>query len=128
MYFVSNNQGGHAFSNNLSDHNRNVANQAARLNRAGSLRWASCRRSPRRKTMTTASAEMKWINGWSAAAAIFRAGWRFMRAYLLRLGFLDGYPGFFIAASTAYSTLVRHSRLFEHSQPAPPPCAPPKSP
>lgn len=65
---------------------------------------------------------------WSAAAAIFRAGWRFVRAYFFRLGFLDGYPGFFIAASTAYSTLVRHSRLFEHSQPAPPPCAPPKSP
>jgi glycosyltransferase involved in cell wall biosynthesis len=65
---------------------------------------------------------------WSAAAAIFRANWRFVRAYFLRRGFLDGYPGFFIAASTAYSTLVRHSRLFEHSQPTHPPCAPPKSP
>jgi glycosyltransferase involved in cell wall biosynthesis len=64
---------------------------------------------------------------WSAAGTIFRAGWRFARSYFLRLGFLDGYPGFFIAASTAYSTLVRHSRLFEHSQPAHPPCAPPKS-
>jgi glycosyltransferase involved in cell wall biosynthesis len=64
---------------------------------------------------------------WSAAGAISRAGWRFVRAYLIRLGFLDGYPGFFIAASTAYSTLVRHSRLFEHLQPAHPPCAPPKS-
>jgi glycosyltransferase involved in cell wall biosynthesis len=65
---------------------------------------------------------------WSAAGAVFRAGWRFVRAYFFRLGLLDGYPGFFIAASTAYSTLVRHSRLFEHSQPASPPCAPPKSP
>jgi glycosyltransferase involved in cell wall biosynthesis len=61
---------------------------------------------------------------WSAAGAIFRAAWRFVRAYFFRLGFLDGYPGFFIAASTAYSTLVRHSRLFEHSQPPQPPCAP----
>jgi glycosyltransferase involved in cell wall biosynthesis len=61
---------------------------------------------------------------WSAGGAIFRSGWRFVCAYFLRLGFLDGYPGFFIAASTAYSTLVRHSRLFEHSQPAQPPCAP----
>jgi glycosyltransferase involved in cell wall biosynthesis len=61
---------------------------------------------------------------WSAVGAIFRAAWRFVRAYFFRLGFLDGYPGFFIAASTAYSTLVRHSRLFEHSQPSQPPCAP----
>lgn len=64
---------------------------------------------------------------WSAAGAIFRAAWRFVRAYFFRLGFLDGYPGFFIAASTAYSTLVRHSRLFEHLQTAQPPCAPPQS-
>jgi glycosyltransferase involved in cell wall biosynthesis len=65
---------------------------------------------------------------WSAASAIFRAAWRFVRAYFIRLGFLDGYPGFFIAATTAYSTLVRHSRLYEHLQPRSPVCAPPKSP
>jgi len=53
---------------------------------------------------------------WSAASAITRAAWRFVRAYFLRAGFLDGYPGFFIASSTAYSTLVRHSRLFEHER------------
>jgi glycosyltransferase involved in cell wall biosynthesis len=64
---------------------------------------------------------------WSAAGAVFRSAWRFVRAYFFRLGLLDGYPGFFIAASTAYSTLVRHSRLFEHSQPTQPPCAPPPS-
>ena len=65
---------------------------------------------------------------WSAPAAVFRAAWRFVRAYFIRLGFLDGYPGFFIAASTAYSTLVRHSRLFEHLQSRQSVCAPPKSP
>jgi glycosyltransferase involved in cell wall biosynthesis len=65
---------------------------------------------------------------WSAPGAVFRAAWRFVRAYVIRLGFLDGYPGFFIAASTAYATLVRHSRLFEHLQSKPPACAPPKSP
>lgn len=64
---------------------------------------------------------------WSASASVFRAGWRFFRAYFLRRGFLDGYPGFFIAASTAYATLVKHSRLFEHGQPAKPLCAPAKS-
>jgi glycosyltransferase involved in cell wall biosynthesis len=65
---------------------------------------------------------------WSAPSAIFRAAWRFVRAYFFRLGFLDGYPGFFIAASTAYSTLVRHSRLYEHLQAPQPVCDPPKSP
>ncbi|HEY3854828.1 MAG TPA: glycosyltransferase family 2 protein [Verrucomicrobiae bacterium] len=65
---------------------------------------------------------------WSAGSAAFRSAWRFARAYFLRRGFLDGYPGFFIAASTAYSTLVRHSRLFEHGQPTKPVCDPAKSP
>ena len=53
-------------------------------------------------------------SGWFASFVIFRSGWRFFRAYFLRLGFLDGFPGFFIAASNAYGTLVRHSRLYEH--------------
>jgi glycosyltransferase involved in cell wall biosynthesis len=53
---------------------------------------------------------------WSAPFVIIRSMWRFLRAYFFRLGFLDGFPGFFIAASNAYATLVRHSRLFEHLQ------------
>jgi glycosyltransferase involved in cell wall biosynthesis len=65
---------------------------------------------------------------WSAPAVVARVAWRFGRAYFLRRGFLDGYPGFFIAASTAYSTLVRHSRLFEHlRQTDSPTCNPTKS-
>jgi len=51
---------------------------------------------------------------WSTGGTVVRSGWRFLRAYFFRLGFLDGFPGFFIAASNAYSTLVRHSRLYEH--------------
>ena len=61
---------------------------------------------------------------WSALETVFRSAWRFLRAYFFRLGLLDGFPGFFIAASTAYSTLVRHSRLFEHAQARNPPCPP----
>ena len=59
---------------------------------------------------------------WSAPAVIARSLWRFFRAYFFRLGFLDGYPGLFIAFSTAYATLFRHTRLYEHQQPACPPC------
>ena len=51
---------------------------------------------------------------WSPGATIFRPGWRFVRAYVLRRGFLDGFPGLWIAWSTAYQTFVRHSRLYEH--------------
>ena len=46
----------------------------------------------------------------------------FIYNYVFRLGFLDGCPGFFIAFSTAYATLFRHTRLYEHQQPAAPPC------
>ncbi len=49
----------------------------------------------------------------SAGAAILRPAWRFFRAYVLRLGFLDGYPGLYIAWATAFGALVRYSRLYE---------------
>jgi glycosyltransferase involved in cell wall biosynthesis len=49
----------------------------------------------------------------SATAAIFRPGWRFFRAYILRRGFLDGFPGLYIAWATAFGAFVRYSRLYE---------------
>ena len=49
----------------------------------------------------------------SATAAIFRPTWRFFRAYILRRGFLDGFPGLYIAWATAFGTFVRYSRLYE---------------
>jgi glycosyltransferase involved in cell wall biosynthesis len=51
---------------------------------------------------------------WSLADCVFRPWWRFFRAYVLRRGFLDGYPGYYIAKATAFSTMVRYSRLYEH--------------
>jgi glycosyltransferase involved in cell wall biosynthesis len=51
--------------------------------------------------------------GFSLAAAIFRPFWRFIRAYVLRLGFLDGFPGFYIAWATAFGAFARYSRLLE---------------
>lgn len=53
---------------------------------------------------------------WSVLQAIFRPWWRFFRAYILRRGFLDGYPGYYIAKATAFATLVRYSRLYEHGR------------
>ena len=49
----------------------------------------------------------------SLIAAVIRPGWRFFRAYLLRRGFLDGFPGFYIAWATAFGSFVRYSRLYE---------------
>jgi glycosyltransferase involved in cell wall biosynthesis len=50
----------------------------------------------------------------SLAAAIFRPWWRFFRAYVIKCGFLDGYPGFYIARATAFGSFVRYSRLYEN--------------
>ena len=44
---------------------------------------------------------------------VLRSIWRFFRAYILRLGFLDGFPGLFIAVANAYTTFFRHSKLYE---------------
>lgn len=49
----------------------------------------------------------------SFLAACFRPAWRFFRAYVLRRGFLDGFPGLYIAWATAFGAFVRHSRLYE---------------
>jgi glycosyltransferase involved in cell wall biosynthesis len=42
-----------------------------------------------------------------------RPSWRFVRAYFLRLGFLDGWQGFYIARLTAFSTLTRYALVRE---------------
>jgi glycosyltransferase involved in cell wall biosynthesis len=52
---------------------------------------------------------------WSAASTLFRAFWRFFRCYFIRLGFLDGYAGFYIASLAGFSTLVRYTRLYEYN-------------
>ena len=57
----------------------------------------------------------------SVFSAVFRPFWRFVRAYLFKLGFLDGYPGFYIAWATAFGAFVRYSRLFEAERATPPP-------
>ncbi len=46
----------------------------------------------------------------------FRPGWRFFRAYILRLGFLDGWQGFYIASLSSFSTLTRYALVREQSE------------
>ena len=47
-----------------------------------------------------------------------RPGWRFLRAYFLRLGFLDGWQGFYIAALSSFSPLTRYALVREAQEQA----------
>ena len=53
---------------------------------------------------------------WKLSATLFRPWWRFFRAYVLRRGFLDGFPGLWIAVATAFFAFVRYSRKYEDEQ------------
>jgi glycosyltransferase involved in cell wall biosynthesis len=59
-------------------------------------------------------ATFSWFN------AVTRPLWRFLRGYVLRLGFLDGFPGLWIAVATTFFTFQRYSRTYEHSAPKAP--------
>jgi glycosyltransferase involved in cell wall biosynthesis len=50
---------------------------------------------------------------WSLWANLARPWWRFFRAYIVRRGFLDGFPGLWIAVATAFFNFVRYSRKYE---------------
>ena len=49
-----------------------------------------------------------------------RPGWRFFRAYFLRRGFLDGWPGYYIAWLNAFSALTRYTKVREAKLPPTP--------
>ena len=55
----------------------------------------------------------------SLLKVLARPVWRFFRAYVLRLGFLDGFPGLWIASATAFFNFVRYSRTFEDTSSKP---------
>lgn len=52
--------------------------------------------------------------GWIDLA--FRPFWRFLRAYIFRFGFLDGWPGYFIAWVNAFSSVARYAKVIEARQ------------
>ena len=51
--------------------------------------------------------------GASMWRALLRGGWAFVRMYILRLGFLDGWAGFVIALSNFEGTFYRYAKLTE---------------
>ena len=56
-------------------------------------------------------------------AMVFCLPWRFLQLYLLRLGFLDGVPGFQICMFTAFYSFLKKAKLWElrHAHPQPDP-------
>jgi glycosyltransferase involved in cell wall biosynthesis len=50
----------------------------------------------------------------SALSIVVHACWRFFRAYFLRLGILDGFPGFYLAYFSAFSTFIKYAKLYEY--------------
>ena len=42
---------------------------------------------------------------------VFRPAWRFIRAYFFRLGFLDGWPGYYIAWMVAFEAITRYAKV-----------------
>jgi len=65
---------------------------------------------------TTLSADMRFAKGKksSLSKAISHAVWAFFKAYILRLGFLDGRIGFIVAVSSAESSYYRYLKLLYH--------------
>ncbi len=53
---------------------------------------------------------------WSLARNLSRPAWRFFRGYVIRRGFLDGFPGIWIAVAVAFQAFVRHSRLYKEER------------
>ncbi len=58
--------------------------------------------------------QLKRGKKWSAGGAIFRSFWRFMKGYVIKRGFLDGFPGFYAACFMAFAVFFRYTRLYEH--------------
>jgi len=64
-------------------------------------------------TYSTIKAEMRHNNGkrFSLLHALLSAMWRFMRSYVLRLGFLDGLPGLLCALMSAEGSFYGYIKL-----------------
>ena len=49
----------------------------------------------------------------SLCSTVGRPLWRFFRSYVIKRGFLDGFPGLYIATVNAFGAFARYSRLYE---------------
>jgi hypothetical protein len=54
----------------------------------------------------------------SALELGFRPWWRFVRSYIVRLGFLDGWQGYAVARLAAQEVFLRYAKIREAQVPA----------
>ncbi len=52
-------------------------------------------------------------NSFSILRSILKPLSKFLEIYIFKFGFLDGYPGFTIAVSSAYSTFLKTAKMYE---------------
>ncbi len=83
-----------------------------------------------RFTSITAQAQIKEGQRFRLTDWMIRPYWRFLKAYVLKGGCLDGKRGLLIAAISAYAVLIKYAKLWEQElllagRCAPPPIPPP---
>lgn len=77
---------------------RNLADQVERNNRYSSLSAVGLKRQG---------------VGFSTGRLLVKSASKFLETYFLKKGFLDGYPGFIISVSAAYSVFLKWAKLWE---------------
>lgn len=62
---------------------------------------------------STAFVQASWQSGRRATWVdlLVRPGWRFLRGYFFKGGFLDGLPGYYIAWANAFTVATRYTKL-----------------
>lgn len=61
----------------------------------------------------------------SMGQALFRGSWAFIKHYIFKKGFLDGWPGFVIAFGNFEGTFYRYAKRYEEQEKWPLPAQPP---
>ena len=77
---------------------RNIDDHIQRINRYTSIAAAELR---------------KKGQPWRLTDALFRPLFRFFKSYILKRGFLEGFAGFYVAASSAVYVFLRYAKLWE---------------
>ena len=52
-------------------------------------------------------------NRWRLSDAILRPMARFLRSYILKRGFLEGFAGFYVAVTAAVYVFLKYAKLWE---------------